>query len=164
MTMPVGDSFGPWYRRTHAQLFTAMLAVSGNREVASESTDEAFSRAWRDWERVRSMDSPEGWTYRVALNVLRTQGRRRRVEQRLLPRLAYRPAVPAPAGEVWELVRELPARQRTAVVLRFVADLDERHIAEVMHVTRGTVASTLAAARRALGAALEADSVVEERS
>ncbi|MDP9334495.1 MAG: sigma-70 region 4 domain-containing protein, partial [Actinomycetota bacterium] len=86
------------------------------------------------------------------------------VEQRLLSRLAHRSVVSAPAGEVWELVRELPPRQRTAVVLRYVADLDERHIAEVMGVTRGTVASTLAAARRALGVALEADVAVEERS
>jgi RNA polymerase sigma factor (sigma-70 family) len=162
--VPLGDSFEPWYRDNYAHLVTTMLAVSGNHEIAAEATDEAFSRAWRHWDEVRGMASPEGWTYRVALNVLRSQARRRRVEQRLLPRLAQRSVVSAPAGEVWELVRELPPRQRTAVVLRYVADFDERHIAEVMGVTRGTVASTLAAARRALGVALEADVVVEERS
>jgi len=142
----------------------SMLAVSGDHEIAAEAADEAFSRAWRHWDQVRGMASPEGWTYRVALNVLRSQARRRRVEERLLPRLVRRSEVSAPAGEVWELVRELPQRQRTAVVLRYVADLDERHIAEAMGVTRGTVASTLAAARHALGLALEADVVAEERT
>jgi len=142
----------------------SMLAVSGDHEIAAEAADEAFSRAWRHWDQVRGMASPEGWTYRVALNVLRSQARRRRVEERLLPRLVRRSEVSAPAGEVWELVRELPQRQRTAVVLRYVADLDERHIAEAMGVARGTVASTLAAARHALGLALEADVVAEERT
>lgn len=164
MELSLSDAFESWYRRTYAHVFTTLLAVTGNREVAADATDEAFSRAWRHWERVQGMASPEGWTYRVALNVSRTQARRRRVEQRLLPRLVRRSEVPGPAGEIWELVRELPARQRTAVVLRYVADLDERRIAEVMGVTRGTVASTLASARRALGVTLEPDSVVEERS
>jgi DNA-directed RNA polymerase specialized sigma24 family protein len=44
----------------------------------------------------------------------------------------------------------LPDRQRKAIVLRFVADLAEADIAVAMGATRGTVASTLAAARRRL--------------
>lgn len=158
------DTFEVWYRRTYPRLFAAMLGVCGDRDVAGEVADEAFARAWSQWERVREMDAPEGWTYRVALNVLRTQARRHRVERRLLPWLVKRDEVDAPGGEVWELVRALPPRQRIATVLRYVGDLDERHIARVMGVTRGSVASTLAAARRALGAALREDDVVEERS
>jgi DNA-directed RNA polymerase specialized sigma24 family protein len=105
----------------------------------------------------------KGWCYRVALNVVRARARRRGLEQRLLPRLFLRTNVPAPAGEVWELVQALPARQRIAIVLRYVADLDEREVAEVMGISRGTVASTLSAARRNLGVALDADDVAEDR-
>ncbi|MCU1467962.1 MAG: sigma-70 family polymerase sigma factor [Actinomycetia bacterium] len=75
-----------------------------------------------------------------------------------------RGATPAPAGEVWDLVRSLTARQQQAVVLRYVADLAEADIARVMGVTRGTVASTLAHARRALGGALREPDVAEEPS
>jgi DNA-directed RNA polymerase specialized sigma24 family protein len=157
-------SFEAWYRAAYPRLFTTMLAVTGDRDTASDATDEAFLRAWRHWERVERMESPEGWTYRVALNVVRTRARRRRVEQRLLPRLVSRTTVAGPAGEMWDLVRELPERQRIAVVLRYVADLDENAIAQVMSITRGTVASSLAAARRALGVAIEADNVIQERS
>ena len=64
-------------------------------------------------------------------------------------------------GEVWDLVRSLPTRQRTAVVLRYVGDLREDDIASVMGVTRGTVAATLANARRALATVLD-DIEVEE--
>lgn len=162
--MSANRSFESWYRSTYARLLTAMVAVCGDRDLASDATDEALSRAWRRWETVQVMSSPEGWTYRAALNLVRSRLRRRRVEQRLLPRLVSRPHVSAPAGEVWELVRALPPRQRLAVVLRYVADLDEREIATVMGITRGTVASTLAAARRNLGIALDADEIAEERS
>jgi RNA polymerase sigma factor (sigma-70 family) len=162
--MATGRSFETWYRSSYARLFTAMLALTGDRDVASDATDEAFSRAWRHWEQVDEMVSPDGWVYRVALNVARTRARRRSLERRLLPRLVNRTEVAAPAGEVWDLVHELAPRQRVAVVLRYVADLDERSIAEVMGVTRGTVASTLSAARHSLGIALSADDVAEERS
>src|SRR5689334_1299884 len=118
-------SFESWYQDTYALLSTAMVAVCGNRDVALEATDEALCRAWRRWGTVRAMSSPEGWTYRVALNLVRSRVRRSRIEQRLLPRLASRSQVSAPAGEVWELVRALPPRQRAAIVLRYVADLDE---------------------------------------
>jgi RNA polymerase sigma factor (sigma-70 family) len=162
--MSSGRSFEAWYRGSYARLFAATLALTGDRDMASDATDEAFSRAWRHWEQVQEMVSPDGWSYRVALNVVRTRARRRRVEQRLLPRLVSRTTSPAPAGEVWELVHALPPRQRIAVVLRYVADLDEREIGEVMGITRGTVASTLSAARHTLGIALDVDDVAEERS
>ena len=48
-------------------------------------------------------------------------------------------------------MRRLPERQRLAVVLRYVADLPEQTIGEVMDVTRSTAASTLTQARARLG-------------
>lgn len=165
----MGHSFEGWYQAAYPRLSTSVLALTGDRDLAAEVTDEAFTRAWRHWRRVSEMGSPEGWTYRVALNLVRSRSRRRRVERRALTRLGARPDMAAPAGEVWELVRDLSERQRQAIVLRYVGDLDEREIAEVMGVTRGTVASTLFDARRRLAVAL-ADpdvlepGVVEERS
>lgn len=165
----VGQSFEEWYRASYARLSTSVLALTGDRDIASEVTDEAFARAWRHWRRVSEMESPGGWVYRVALNLVRSRARRRRVERRALARLTTPAAVGAPAGEVWALVRELPERQRQAVVLRYVGDLDEREIATVMGVTRGTVASTLFDARRRLAALLDETEVdspnaIEERS
>ena len=162
--MTARGSFEVWYRESYARLSTSMLGLTGDRDIASDATDEAFARAWRHWDRGKEMASPEGWTYRVALNVARSRARRRRVERRLLPRLVNRTSVPAPAGEVWDIVRDLPTRQRTAVVLRYVGDFDEREIAVVMGVTRGTVAATLSAARHNLGIALMVPDTAEERS
>ena len=164
--MAVTVDFERWYAAEHPRLFAALLVLTGSRDLAADATDEALARALQHWNRVSAMDSPEGWTYRVAVNVIRRTARRRALEQRVLRRIAARhiPIAPAPAGETWVLVRSLPERQRTAVVLRYIADLTEPDIAMAMGITRGTVASTLADARRALATALQEPNVVEESS
>lgn len=90
------------------------------------------------------MESPAGWTFRVALNALRRHQRRAALERRLLARRPPIAEVPAPAGEAWDVVRDLPTRQRTAVVLRYVVDLTQEEIAVAMGITRSTVSSLLA--------------------
>jgi len=158
------SDFEDWYAAQHRRLFTSLFVLSGDWDVASDATDEAFARALQHWARVREMTSPAGWVYRVGVNVVRRGARRRAFERRVLPRLHVDAPAPAPAGEVWDLVRALPDRQRTAVVLRYVADLEERDIAQVMGVARGTVASTLSDARRSLAVVLTESEIVEESS
>lgn len=145
------DGFEDWYRREHPRLVTSMLLVAGNLHLAQEAADEAFARALARWDRVSGMASPNGWTYRVALNVLRRRGRRAARERELLARGRPPEQVPAPAGEAWDVVRRLPPRQRTAVVLRYVADLTEEQVGAAMGVSRSTISSALADARRTLG-------------
>jgi RNA polymerase sigma factor (sigma-70 family) len=151
----VEGAFEEWYAQHHRHLVVSMVALCGDVEMAREASDEAFVRALADWERVRAMASPVGWVYRVALNVVRGAHRRRAREDRWRHRQFTRPAELASHPEVWAAVRTLPERQRHAVVLRFVADLAEADIATAMGVTRGTVASTLAAARRRLADLLD---------
>ena len=50
-----------------------------------------------------------------------------------------------------------PTRERTAIALRYVADLSTDDIATAMRVAQGTVGSTLAHARQRLAAALADD-------
>ena len=54
--------------------------------------------------------------------------------------LAQAPVVPAPDvpdGDLWERVGALPRRQREAVVLRFVGDLDHRAVAAALGTSPG---------------------------
>jgi RNA polymerase sigma-70 factor (ECF subfamily) len=110
------------------------------------------------------MESPSGWTYRVALNALRRTKRRHAMEHRLLRRVHVVETVPTVDDDLWTVVRTLPARQCQAVVLRYVADLPEAEIATAMGVTRGTVASTLADARARLAELLNEPELLEESS
>jgi RNA polymerase sigma factor (sigma-70 family) len=156
------QAFASWYRREHPRLVTSLLLVSGDLHAAQDAADEAFARALAHWSRVKAMSSPNGWTYRVALNVLRRRGRRAAIERRLLAQHRVPTEIPAPAGEAWEAVRHLPPRQRTAVVLRFVADLTEEQVGAAMGVSRSTISSALADARRTLGRLLADDDIALE--
>ncbi len=152
--------FEPWYRAEHPRLLASMAVVVRDVEVAREITAEAFARALERWERVGGMESPDGWTYRVALNLARRRARRATLERRLLLRAAPPPvAVAAPAIEVWEAVTALPPRMRTAVALRYLGGLTEAEVAESMGVAAGTVAATLHEARRRLASLLAPEEV-----
>jgi DNA-directed RNA polymerase specialized sigma24 family protein len=149
--------FEPWYRGFHPSLVTVLAATIGDADLAKDSADEALARAWRHWNRVSIMSSPDGWTYRVALNVARRRRRRRSLEHSILRRQMPQAVVPGPTGELWLLVGTLPARQREAVLLRHVGQLTEPEIAEAMRVTRATVSTTLRAAYSRLAIELGTD-------
>jgi len=152
-----GIEFEGWYRREHPRLIGSLAALSGRDDLAAEAADEAFARALARWPRVSKMASPGGWTYRVALNELRRRLRRGATERRAVDRMARAGQVDDHPldDDVWQAVRALPDRQRTAIVLRYVADLPEADIAAALHVSRGTVASNLFDARKALARYLE---------
>jgi RNA polymerase sigma-70 factor (ECF subfamily) len=158
MVGAMGSDFEVWYMREHPRLVAALLLVTGDVDLAREAVDEACSRALARWERVADMDSPGGYVYRIALHEAWRRRRRARIERGLWARSRIESVVPAPTGEAWDLVRGLAPRQRTAVVLRYVADLTEAEIAHVMGVSRSTVSSTLIDARRLIAERLEAES------
>lgn len=161
------DEFEVWYQREHTRVHTALAVAGGDVDIAREATDEAFVRAYERWAKVRVMESPGGWLYRVALNELRRRFRRQTVERDLLRR-QHRPPIEAPPPiadpGVWEAVRSLPLRQRSAVALRYVLDLTEREVAAAMGISRGAASATLTSARRNLQAALGEPVVDGDRS
>lgn len=149
------DDFDAWYRDARASLDPALTAWCGDAGLAADALDEAFVRAVERWDRVRFMTSPSGWVWQTATNVVRSRARRRQVEQRLLLRRAVgqRVEVAGPGGDDVDLRRALltlTERQRTAVVLFYIADLPTKEIAEAMGIAVGTVASTLHHARARL--------------
>lgn len=153
------DDFPQWYQVHHPRLVTSLTAMAGNVDWARDATDEAFARALERWSSVRDMASPAAWTYRVALNALRRRQRRAAMERRLLGRTST-PTTPPPDPAnraLWDAVAGLPDRQKTAVALRYIADLPEAAVASVMGVAPGTVSATLHAARRRLADELRAD-------
>ena len=160
--MDEAAGFDEWYRREHPRLAASLVVVSGDVDAAADATDEAFARALDRWASVSTMASPTGWTYRVALNVLRRRKRRALLERHVVREVTGSADPVLPDHELWEAVGRLPRRQCTAIVLRYVADLPEADIAAAMGIARGTVAATLAAARRRLEADLAPVLVVEE--
>jgi RNA polymerase sigma-70 factor (ECF subfamily) len=161
MTRP--DLFEPWYEATYPHVCAALVATGAKCDEAREATDEAFARALAAWGRVRRMESPRGWVVTVAINRLKRMRRRERLERALVDLRHRDRTVRAmnsidewmTASVIWRAVSRLSPRQRLAVALRYVADLPEADVARYMKVSRGTVASTLADAKKRLMPDLE---------
>lgn len=120
-------------------------ALTADPHDAWDLTQETFARMGERWGRTR-LDEPAAYarTVMVRLNIDRIRRLRRE-----LPLLGgAREAAPVElVGEVdaWlvEALATLSPRQRTALALRYVEDLDVRGIAERMGCSEGTVKSQL---------------------
>ena len=142
-------SFSSWYQGYYPKLLAALTVVATDPELAADATAEAFTRALEKWERVGAMASPEGWTYRVGLNVVRRRMRRAGLERRLLGR--PEPTMPVELEpEVWQAVKELSPRQREVIALRYLVGMSEAEVAGALGVAVGTASATLSAARARL--------------
>jgi RNA polymerase sigma-70 factor (ECF subfamily) len=153
---PNAQGFGEWYADAYPRLVVALALIGHDRDFARDAAAEACARALERWDRVRTMSSPDGWAYRVGVNVLHRRYRRVAIERRILARV--RPEASIDSTELdpalWDAVRALPDRQREAVALRYVLDLEQHEVAEAMGIRPGTVASTLHAARAQLASVL----------
>lgn len=129
------------------RLVGALGLYVGDEAVAEELAQEALLRACRRWERVSRLQSPGGWTWRVARNLANSHLRRRQAERRAHARLAARePDVAGPADEgdahaVRRAVSQLPERQRQVLVLRYYLDWSVQATADEMAMSPDAVRS-----------------------
>lgn len=136
----------------HARLVGTLGLYCGDRFVAEELAQEALARAWARWPKVSGLDDPAAWLYRVAFNLANSHYRRKAAESRANERLATQPAFRsddeiAAAVEIRDAIAQLSKRKRTALILRYYADLPFAEIAIVMDAPESTVKSL---ARRAI--------------
>jgi RNA polymerase sigma factor (sigma-70 family) len=100
-------------------------------------------------------DGPlEAWVWRIVLNAARSDVRRSAPAADREVRAASN-GHPERDVELRVALARLPERQRTAVFLRYYADLDYAAIGEALDIAEGTVAATLNAAHAALRACLQ---------
>jgi RNA polymerase sigma-70 factor (sigma-E family) len=152
--------FEYFYVEEYPRVVALAYALSGSRAGAEDIAQEAFLRAYRDWDRVGSYEYQAAWVRRVAANLATSWLRRRLVEARALTRLARRwePTVDALAGsdaQFWIAVRALPRRQAQAVALYYFQDLSVQQTATALGCAEGTVKAHLAKARRTLARQLQ---------
>jgi RNA polymerase sigma-70 factor (ECF subfamily) len=137
--------------RSHApKLWRALVAYSGDPEIASDAVAEAFAQAIR---RGGALREPERWIWKVAFLVAAgtLKDRPRELE---LSEGTYE--MPEDALLMAGLLRRLPTKQRAAVVLHYYADIPNPQIAQILGISAATVRVHLSQGRRRLKQLLEA--------
>ena len=118
-----------------------LVAVVG-RDDAGDAFQEVMLAALRAYPDLLDGSNLKGWLFTIAHNQA-VDGHRRRARRPAEVALVAAggvavPAAVAPRADeagVWRAVASLPSKQRSAVVLRYVADLPYRDIASAMQTT-----------------------------
>ena len=150
------EGFEAFYLREYRAVVQLAYALSGSRLAAEDIAQEAFLRAFRDWDHIHH---PSAWVRKVAVRRAGRTAHRRILEAGALARLlaGRGPTVaelPEDDAEVWRAVRALPRRQAQVIALRYVADAPVAEIAQTLGMAEGTVKAQLHRAREALAVRL----------
>ena len=113
-----------------------LLATVGAGE-AEDCFQETFIAALRAYPRLRAGSNLRAWVltiaHRKALDAHRARARRALPVAEITALDGRGTAeAPQPDEALWDAVQQLPTRQRSAVVLRYVADLPHRDIASAI--------------------------------
>ena len=125
--------------------------LCGDRQTAHDLVAETLIAAAKRWSTVAQYDHPAAYVRRMLTNRHIDATRRGRLlTWKTLPGDEH---LPHPAADITRtinqrwfldgLLRDLPARQRTALVLRFYLDLSDQDIAQEMQMAIGTVRSSI---------------------
>ncbi len=144
-TVGVPVTFEDFYRRSWVEVYRPLAATLGDADLAAEAVDEAMVRAYVRWRRIRTLDNPEGWIYRVAYRWAIDRIRRRWRDHRFKGRLVEAATTDEPIVEpgLGAALASLPVEQRAVVVLAAAYDWSHRRIADTLGIRPGTVKSRL---------------------
>lgn len=157
MNLPPFQTLVDAHWRDVARLAHALAGPVDGDDVAQQ----AWAQALAAYPGLRSAANLRGWlltvTSRCATDVHRGRARRAVPVADVPDRAASGesvdgvPGAALPDGDLWDAVRALPERQRTAVALKYVLDLDHAGVADVLGTTpaasRRLVADALATLR-----------------
>jgi RNA polymerase sigma factor (sigma-70 family) len=151
------STFEDLFADEHERLYRAIYLIVGNAHEAEELMQDAFLHVLERWDRI---DDNAGYLYRSALNATRSRFRRLTLaaKRTLTPGQPEDPFAAADLrDEMVRALRELPERQRAALVLMDLLDYRSEDAAEVLGITAATVRSLASHGRAAMKLSLEAD-------
>jgi RNA polymerase sigma-70 factor (ECF subfamily) len=136
------------------RVFRFVLASVRDLDVAQTLAQDCFFKAHQSRSRFRGEASVQTWLMQIAVNLVRDHARNRRVQfwKRVVP-VEDAPAwladgeidpertvlVKEQVAAVWKAAEQLPERQRTVFLLRFVEGMELLEIAVVSGLSVGAV-------------------------
>jgi RNA polymerase sigma-70 factor (sigma-E family) len=157
----------PWrlYAAHWRRLVRLAVLLVRDQGVAEEVVQDAFIALHGRWGRLRDPDKALAYLRQSVVNRSRSVLRHQGVVRRMAPRLVVPEASEEDDGStrsaVLNAMRQLPARQREVMAMRYYLDLSETEIAETLGISRGAVKSHAsrgaATLRTLLAAHLEGD-------
>ena len=152
-----GVSFGELARRWQRRIYAFVCRYVGNAEEAKDLTQNTFTKAYSNLDRLSDPASFSAWMHKIALNECRMRHRSQsRSRQVALEEIAdsdslqietRTPEAVFQNTEIGDLLREvvqaLPEEQRTVILMKEYQGLKFHEIAEIESVPLSTVKSRM---------------------
>ncbi|HEU5438396.1 MAG TPA: RNA polymerase sigma factor [Ktedonobacterales bacterium] len=149
-----GERFEAFFHTHDTAIFGYLWRMTGNREVASDLTQETFVRAWQRFSTISTYDAPRSWLFRVATHLALNYARHSRTRATVDSWAAVEPAYDNPAhadhadqivdrDAICMILLSLPPRERAALILHSVYGYSFAEVAQALSIS-------LSAARVAL--------------
>ncbi len=161
------DAFGELYEHYAERIFNYIYYRTGNVHDAEDLTARVFQRAMNHIRKYTDRGIPfSAWLYRIAHNLIanwhRDRGRKQEIPIDDLPVLPARGDHPEATvvrtedqDALLRLIRRLPAERQTLLILKFVDDLSNAEVGQIMGRSEGAIKSlyhrTLLALRDEIG-------------
>ena len=124
------------YATAYRQLLRVAYVLTGSGPVAEDVVHDVFAKVGP---RIATLDDPVPYL-RVAV-VNRCRSLHRHTVRAPRPEPARDVELDVGLAELRDALAALPIRQRTAIVLRYLCDLDDAEIADILKCRRATVRS-----------------------
>ncbi len=145
--------------RGPALVWFAFVLCAGDPQRAEDLVQAALAKVLRRWDRICAGGQPEAYLQCVIVTENVSWRRRRSASERptdVLPESATVDAYTVVDAQdaAWRMLRDLPARQRAVLVLRYLEDWQDAAIAQALGCSEVTVRTQAARALQKLRAKL----------
>lgn len=161
------------FAKHQAEIYAYLLRMLREPELAADLTQDAFVKAYRNYDTLEKPENARAWLYQIAHRVALDEVRRRKIV-RFLPWSGESPGAAPSAerlvmdahlsGDMQRALARIPERQRSALLLAELHDLTGLELAAALGVSHVAARALLTRARESLRQALASERAAEEAS
>jgi RNA polymerase sigma-70 factor (ECF subfamily) len=158
------------FAKHHSEIYAYLVRMLRDTELAADLTQDAFVKAYRNYETLEKPDNARAWLYQIAHRVALDELRRRKIVRFLPWTGESRGAAPSAehiamelrlSGDMQRALARIPERQRAALLLAELHDLTGLELAAALGVSHVAARALLTRARESLRQALTAERAAE---
>jgi RNA polymerase sigma-70 factor (ECF subfamily) len=161
------------FAKHHGEIHAYLLRMLRDAELAADLTQDAFVKAYRNYDTLEKPENARAWLYQIAHRVALDELRRRKIVRFLPWTGESRGSVPSVEHEAMELrlsgdlqraLARIPERQRSALLLAELHDLTGLELAAALGVSHVAARALLTRARESLRQALAVERTAEREA
>ena len=154
------------FAKHHSEIHVYLLRMVRDPELAADLTQDAFVKAYRNYDTLEKPENARAWLYQIAHRVALDEIRRRKIIRFLPWTGESRGAAPSAehtvmdqrlSGDLQRALDKIPERQRAALLLAELHDMTGLELAAALGVSHVAARALLTRARESLRQALAAE-------